>query len=333
LVESKELNFSQKNIKNNNNNNNNNNPNCFVINKEEQCPFKQNKERNNIEHNKKSHLYNINDFAEKFCDNNIIDSVNNDIINAINNPSNFQRNFNGYEILEEYIKIVMEYVKTSEIFMENEEKKENEIIFGETPTQNENYNKKNELINKFEKIKKNIWNYILKKFCCKIYEIKSFEIDRKFNEICRSYSWIDPIKNLEIPENIYNEEIFNSIFEHIKKMDNLTTPIEKLNSFGTGVNLIDSLYKFTFNKKAEADNLLSFIIYAIIITQPKRINWNVQFIKYFLTQKELFENNGYNLTQIESSIHYIKNLTYDKLHLNSENELKEKCEKALFKYK
>ena len=80
-------------------------------------------------------------------------------------------------------------------------------------------------------------------------------------------------------------------------------------------------------------NFLSVIIYALIKTQPKRINWNVQFIKYFLNQKELFENNGYNLTQIESSILYIKTLTYDKLHLKSEKELEDKCKEALLQYK
>ena len=332
LIESKELNNIQKYSKNSINNINTNN--ILKLYKEEQCPYKQYKqERYYYEHIKKSHSNNINDFAEKFCDQNIIDGVKNDIMNAINNPSEFKRNINAHEILESYMTIVMEYIKSSYLFKENEDKKENEVIFVDVSKQNENNEKKNYLMKiKYEKIRKNIWNYILKKFC-KIYENNSFEIDRQFNEICKSYSWIDPIKNLDIPENIYNQEIFELIFVHIKNMDILTTPIEKLNSFGTSINLINSLFKLAFNKKAEADNFLSVIIYALIKTQPKRINWNVQFIKYFLNQKELFENNGYNLTQIESSILYIKTLTYDKLHLKSEKELEDKCKEALLQYK
>ena len=331
LIESKESNNFQRYTKNNSINNINKN-NYFQIYREASCPYKQNKqERYYSEHIKKSHLNNINDFAEKFCDDNMIDEVKNDIMNAINNPSNVTRNINAHEILEDYMNIVMEYIKKSDIFIENEDNKE--IMYFDISKQNANNEKKNYIKIKHEKIRKNIWNYILKKFYCKIFENNSFEIDRKFSEICKSYSWIDPIKNLEIPENIYNKEIFDSIFEYIKNMDIITTPIEKLNSFGTSINLINSLFKLTFNKKAEADNFLSVIIYAIIKTQPKRINWNVQFIKYFLTQKELFENNGYNLTQIESSILYIKTLTYDKLHLKSEKELEEKCKEALLQYK
>ena len=48
-------------------------------------------------------------------------------------------------------------------------------------------------------------------------------------------------------------------------------------------------------KHAEAGDLLPIIIYSIINSKPKRMIFNIKFIKYFMSENQLLGNIGYNL--------------------------------------
>ena len=71
-----------------------------------------------------------------------------------------------------------------------------------------------------------IWNYILKTLCIKIFENEINEEDKSFTKICEKLSWVRP-ENLEIPLEVYDENLFKKAEDHIKKMDNLKNYINR----------------------------------------------------------------------------------------------------------
>ena len=112
-------------------------------------------------------------------------------------------------------------------------------------------------------------------------------------------------------------------------MDNLSTPGGMLDQFGIGVQLINSMFVFMMNQKhAEAGDLLPLIIYGIINSKPKRMIFNINFIKYFMSENQLLGNIGYNLIQAESSTNYIQNLTGTKLKMD-EQEFNKRCDECI----
>ena len=169
-----------------------------------------------------------------------------------------------------------------------------------------------------------IWNYILKTLCIKIFENEINEEDKSFTKVCEKLSWVQP-ENLEIPLEVYDENLFKKAEDHIKKMDDLRTPGGMLDQFGIGVQFINSMFVFMLNQsQAEAGDLLPLIILGIIKTKPKRMIFNIKFIKYFMNQNELLGNVGYNLIQAESSTNFIKAITGKQLKMD-EKEFEEKC--------
>ena len=172
-----------------------------------------------------------------------------------------------------------------------------------------------------------IRNYILKQFCSVIYDEMPCMDDLGFSTTTLKYGWIDPVKHLDIPICVFDTNIFDLIKAHFIKMDILLTPEEKLDEFNTAVQMINSLYTFTMNKdRAEAGDMLPFIIYGIIKARPMRIRWSCRFIKFFMDESEKFGNNGYNLTQIESSIDFIRKIDENTVHLSS-SEFYDLCAK------
>ena len=134
---------------------------------------------------------------------------------------------------------------------------------------------------------------------------------------------------MEIPISVYDENLFKKAENHIKKMDYLRTPGGMLNQFGLGVQLINSMFVFMLNQKqAEAGDLLPLIIYGIIRARPKRMVFNVKFIKYFMSQNQLLGNVGYNLIQAESSMNFIQSMTGKQVKMD-EQEFQDKCQLAI----
>ena len=116
-------------------------------------------------------------------------------------------------------------------------------------------------------------------------------------------------------------------------MDYLRTPSGMLYEFGLGVQLINSMFIFMLNEKqAEAGDLLPLIIYSIIAAKPKKIIFNLKFIKFFMDQNQLLGNIGYNLIQCESSIGYIKSLNEKQLKMEKQF-FEDKCKYSLEEYK
>ena len=222
---------------------------------------------------------------------------------------NIIRECSSKELVEKYMKYLSNEMKESAIF-------------------NKGINNNAEENKKIERDKQKalhiIWNYILKTLCIKICENELNEKDKILRDLCKKLSWIKP-ENLDIPKEVFNKKLFQKAEYHIKRMDYLRTPGGMLHQFGLGVQLINSMFIFMLNQKqAEAGDLLPLIIYAIISAKPKRMIFNIKFIKYFMSQNELLGNVGYNLIQAESSTNFIQTMTGKQLKME-EKEFEDKC--------
>ena len=245
------------------------------------------------------------------------------------NENNIVIEITPKKILEQYILLVSSKFNINKfVYINSDEKikfsETNEIGFEiiENPEQEE-YTSKESAIDKLRKKNeerklKIFRNYILKVLCIDIYEDQPLIIDKTFFLKCVSFSWILP-KNLEIPNEICNEKLFDKIRYHIKRMDKLRTPENMLEEFCMVVNLINCMYIFLMNnKEVEAGELLPVIIYCLISSCPERITFNVNFMKFFLNEKEYLSQFGYNITQLESSINFIQKLGAKQLNMSQE---------------
>ena len=222
---------------------------------------------------------------------------------------NIIRECSSKELVEKYMKYLANAMQDSAIFN-----------IGINNTMEEN----KKIENDKQKALHIIWNYILKTLCIKICENELNEKDKILRDLCKKLSWIQP-ENLDIPKEVFNKKLFQKAEYHIKKMDYLRTPGGMLHQFGLGVQLINSMFIFMLNQKqAEAGDLLPLIIYAIISAKPKRMIFNIKFIKYFMSQNELLGNVGYNLIQAESSTNFIQTMTGKQLKME-EKEFEDKC--------
>lgn len=280
------------------------------------------------------HLQTIQEFAEFFAN---LEDVQKEIENGTQSNQTKAK-----ELLDKYMEIVFEEAKKTTTFQysnedtpktlngfvidERDSYLENNIDFARDTIVPENKPQpvnQNELY--LKKAMNSIKNYILKEFCAKQYEKEPIFDDFQFWVSCSKYGWIDPVKNLDLPIRVFDENIFQMIKAHLKNVDILKTPEEKLEEIGVAVQMINSLYGFTTNKdRAEAGDLLPFIIYGIIMARPTRFRWSCSFIRYFMNENEKFGNTGYNLIQIESSIDFIKKIEGKTLHMSTE-EFSDQC--------
>ena len=313
----------------------------LIISKQRFCPhsnIKPNVFSKMQEH--KFHCKNVKEFSDKFCK--LHDFISDEIINFsmgkdfYDSKSSLFANFENdilnnenviitdspKKILETYMSLISREMKGNIIF-NSFQRNDFEIISSEEGKQSNN---KPEEVLKKQKEKEDrgkviniIWNYILKSLCNKIYESKSLYYDQAFHlKLISLNSFINP-ENLNIPKEIINKEIFNKVQLHIKKIDEQRTPAGMLEEFGIAVHLINLLYKFFLNQNnTEAGDLLPVIIYSIILAKPQRLIFNINFSKFFSSEKDLLGGIGYNMTQAESSINFIQKLEAKQIGFSQE---------------
>ena len=328
----------------------------IIICRQEFCPHSATANSFNKHYDKKYHCKNVKEFADKFSIFNEV--ISEEIINYSFGPDFYNSNktlFGDFDqedklknenviitdspkkILETYMNLVSKELKENIIFNSFLQRHGFEIIISEEEElQLENNNPKEALKLKKEKEDREkviniVWNYILKSLCNKIYESKSLFVDQIFNLRCVSLSNIVKPENLNIPKEIVNEHILSKIKSHIEKIDELRTPGGMIEEFGKVVHLINLLFKFFLNiEQTEAGDLLPLIIYCIISVKPKRIIFNINFSKFFLSEKDLLGGIGYKMTQAESSINFIKNLEAKQIGISQE-EFNRICSTIKFK--
>ena len=298
-----------------------NQPYILLISKESECIHRQKIEKRTLKKLKNqlilsnTHCSNINEFTQHLSDYYYL--IGQDILESYKiqeekkhvNENLISKKTMVKEIMDNYKKYVIETMNESNLFNKNSDKSEEE---------------KNKSLNM-------ISNYILKRLSIKIYEAELDNQDQEFKNTCIKLKWITHT-NLEIPNEVFNKNLFDKVIDHVKRMDYLRTPYGMLDEFGMGVQLINSMFIFMLNQmQAEAGDLLPLIIYSIIAAKPKRLIFNIKFIKFFMNQNELLGSIGYNLIQCESSIRYIKSLNEVQLKMDKE-EFDNKCKLCFKEY-
>jgi hypothetical protein len=344
-------------------------PYILIISKEDNCIHQQKMEKKTYSKLKdgqilkKFHCSNINEFSKHLGD--YYNFIRQDILDSYNRKKDVNDNFGDdqnsknpkiskkkymneihiiskktdvKEVLDKYISYITEAINESTIFspqklVDNEENNlhlEDDSNNNETPEE-----KQNKLIKECEEEKEKsiniIYNYILKRISIKIYETELDNEDEMFRNTCIKLKWISH-KNLEIPDEVFDKIYFKQVIDHVKRLDNLRTPKGMLYEFGLGVQLINSMFIFMMNQReAEAGDLLPMIIYSIISSNPKKIIFNLKFMKFFMKQSELLGNIGYNLIQCESSISYIKQINEKQLKMDRQ-EFLDRCQLSMHQY-
>jgi hypothetical protein len=320
----------------------------LIISKQKYCPHSN--IPSNVFSNRmfehKFHCKNVKEFADKFCDFHdfISDEVINfsmgkdfydsksslfaDFENDILNNENIIITDSPKKILETYMNLIKREIMGNIIF-NTYQRNGFEIISTEEEQEDSNNPKVASKLKKEkedrEKVINIIWNYILKSLCNKIYESKSLFYDQVFNlKLISLNSFVNP-SNLNIPKEIINKEIFDKVQLHIRKIDEQRTPGGMLEEYGIAVHLVNLLFKFFLNQEnTAADDINPVIIYSIITAQPQRIIFNINFSKFFLSERDLLGGIGYNITQAETSIDFIQKLDAKQIGI-SQDEFNQKC--------
>ena len=258
---------------------------------------------------KKMHCKNINQFCLHFTDyyrnifQDIIKNNNQECDDNQKNQKMKYRQISTKDVLEIFMEHLTELIKASSIF---KEKTDIDI--------------KNSL--------SMIRNYILKNIYIKVNQNDFDEKDKQFRILCKKLAWIKP-ENLEIQKGVFNSSLLKKVEYHIKKMDDLSNPNNMLEQLNKGVQLVNSMFSFMLNQTlVEPGELLKLIIYGIINLKPKKLNFSINFIKYFMDENQKKENIGFNLIRAESSMNYIQSLSGAKLKMD-EQEFDKRCDECI----
>ena len=85
------------------------------------------------------------------------------------------------------------------------------------------------------------------------------------------------------------------------------------------------MLQFTSGKEdSSIEDFLPILIYLIIQSKPSHLIFNLKVSKYFINSSELNSQYGYTLTNFETCVNYINNISYKEFNY-SKKEFYEKC--------
>ena len=186
----------------------------------------------------------------------------------------------------------------------------------------------NDLTNMNELTKK-IEDHILRQIYKDVYPPEQLE-DIKFYQRTKCLDWVTP-EQLEIKKVYFNQLGF--AISSIRKIDNARSVLDKIDLIINAHTSINNTIKFSLGKEDDSgqDEMTPILQYIILKAHPKRMYSNINYLKCFLGDSNLSDQNGFLLSQIESAYSYINNLNYQNLKITKE-EFDSKFEKARKKY-
>ena len=261
---------------------------------------------NNETENKKIESKNINEFCKKFPNFNQFYDYQD--VNVFDYYESIKLN----EKIEEYLKIVKNYVqKDKKLQFENSEKND----------ENKYYDKIIVFINSFifSKIHKFIFPENL--LCS-----EDINIYRNTTKL----SWVAPknfVKNQNIEADFFNECI-NSLKNQIILMK---SPIEKITLFKKIEDKILIILKLNSvkNKDFGADDIFPLFTYVVIKSNPENLFSTMRFIEIFLPTNFKLNKFGLMIATLKAVINLILNFKWNNLIEISEEEYNKKCEEVL----
>ena len=251
-----------------------------------------------------------------------------------------------FEMIQRLSKTDNEWIKT--FFSDNshcspEDAKENEDGDDSIYT----YNNKTKEEEFFEKVEQ----YVIYQICLRMRNSKNYtlaqqkyailskdnaynliyEIDARFENKCKSLSWLDPIKHLHIKPELLSEFQMKIAAEYLDKSDNGKSYHFIVKYLSKAVNTLVNMFTFNLGTGgATIDDFAPIMCYLLIQLRPKRAISNFGLCKYFLSKKMMNQDIGFQLANLEMCLKYISSIDEKKIGLENNKEYYiQKCKEAL----
>ena len=251
-----------------------------------------------------THANSINDFISKF---NEFKKLSNDgkksdlkILNKF-----ITEDIKSGEATHEVFKAFSEYMELLKESIKNEKKKRYIESIDETEKEIE----LKEFVNKIEE-------HIMRKIFKYVYPEEPLEQDYAFYKKTKLLDWVTP-ENLEI-KKLYINQLGLAIL-CIKKMDEAKSVTEKISCIRNAQTNVNNLIKFSSGSEKDAgqDETTPIFQYIIIKAHPRRMISNINYIYCFF---DMYHGGQYAflITQLQSFIAFIENVSHDQLKISKE---------------
>ena len=279
-----------------------------------ECPHSKPSLTNILKSNKKRHCYYIKDIIKFILSENFIDENDTNLMGELKIQI---RNKIIYKILISYMKIVTEKIKNPIV---------NKNIF----FQENNDISKKEKEKYYTEIRRRIWDYILKKIYRYVYPKNPIGFDHKFYNTTRCLDWITP-ELLNIKKEYINQLGFAELC--LKRMEEAISVSDKLEYINNAVDTIICTVKFSGEEEINVSNeeMIRIFMYILIKAQLKRINSNINYIKCFAENEEIYDKKEELFNLLDNAVINVIKINSNYLKMNNE-EFNKKFEEAKLRY-
>ena len=279
-----------------------------------ECPHSKPSLTNILKSNKKRHCYYIKDIIKFILSENFIDENDTNLMGELKIQI---RNKIIYKILISYMKIVTEKIKNPIV---------NKNIF----FQENNDISKKEKAKYYTEIRRRIWDYILKKIYRYVYPKNPIGFDDKFYNTTRCLDWITP-ELLNIKKEYINQLGFAELC--LKRMEEAISVSDKLEYINNAVDTIICTVKFSGEEEINVSNeeMIRIFMYILIKAQLKRINSNINYIKCFAENEEIYDKKEELFNLLDNAVINVLKINSNYLKMNNE-EFNKKFEEAKLRY-
>ena len=279
-----------------------------------ECPHSKPSLTNILKSNKKRHCYYIKDIIKFILSENFIDENDTNLMGELKIQI---RNKIIYKILISYMKIVTEKIKNPIV---------NKNIF----FQENNDISKKEKEKYYTEIRRRIWDYILKKIYRYVYPKNPIGFDDKFYNTTRCLDWITP-ELLNIKKEYINQLGFAELC--LKRMEEAISVSDKLEYINNAVDTIICTVKFSGEEEINVSNeeMIRIFMYILIKAQLKRINSNINYIKCFAENEEIYDKKEELFNLLDNAVINVLKINSNYLRMNNE-EFNKKFEEAKLRY-
>ena len=320
--------------------------------------------KNNKFNHHNHHSHNIIEFIQNFVQysheimQDIICSLPSDFTKKIL-PKEYQKfkedNTKANEILEKFFLIIQQtnnnWIKN--FFIKNFKLNHNIPKDDDDSSQeysDDDEDKNDELINE-EKLFEKVEQYIIYQICLKLHTDRNNykstpkhrlssnnnsyniiqKIDKKFEDKCKSLSWIDPVEHLKIKPAFLSDTQMKIASDYLDKSDNGISYDLIIKYLSKAINTLVNLFTFTTGTGgATIDDFVPVMCYLLIKLRPKRAISNFGLCKYFLNKKAMKQDIGFQLATLEMCLKYINSIDAVKIGLEYKKEYYiQKCKEAL----
>ena len=225
-------------------------------------------------------------------------NIKNDLLNQKGNDIfQFIKFLKIPETLENYSKIIKEYLKTKD---------------------------KKEIIQNIDVISNKIYDYILENLNSKLFPNESSDLDIIIYEKCKNIIWIDPSNLLKSNKNYIFDTFLPDAISYFRNIDIEKSPRKKLIYIKEIFKCIYNLGTFNSDKVEGAEDEMPLLNYTFIKANPKNIYSNCKYIQLFLGDKENKEEGNF-VTKILAICEKMAKFTFQDMINISESEYEYNC--------